>query len=77
MNSKDNEESGYNLDFDLLAILYKSRVSYHSRSGLVKIKGSHVRPIYLGHFYQLKIGLDYGEEVHQSRVLVEWIEECD
>ena len=36
MNSKNNEESGYNLDLDLLAISYESHVSYPTRSGSLK-----------------------------------------
>ena len=35
MSSKDLDESGYNLDLDLLTISYYSYVSYHRRSRLV------------------------------------------
>ena len=36
MNSKHYEESGYNLNLDLLTILYESRASNSKRSGIVK-----------------------------------------
>ena len=39
-------KNDYDLNLDLLTILYSSHVSYPSRSGLVE-KTNHLRPIYL------------------------------
>ena len=46
MSSKNHEDSGYNLDFNLLTILYLSRIPYPRSGGLVG-KSNHLRPIYL------------------------------
>ena len=46
MSSKNYEESGYDLDLDLVIISYQLCVSCPGRNGIVG-KGDHVRPIYL------------------------------
>ena len=45
MSSKKNDESGYDLDLDLLTISYYSHVSYPKRSGLLG-KNNHLRHMY-------------------------------
>ena len=43
MSCENIDENGCGLDLDLLTISYQSRVSYATRSGLVKTS-NHVRP---------------------------------
>ena len=56
MSSRNDEESGYGLNLDLLTPSYESHVSYHlRRSGLVG-KSNHLRPIHLKlYLVQVKI----------------------
>lgn len=46
MSSENYEERGDGLKFDLLIMVYSSRVSYCRRDGLVK-RSNHLRPICL------------------------------
>ena len=47
MSSENHEESGYDLDMNLLTMLTKHVFLYHMRSGLVGKKENHLRPICL------------------------------
>ena len=57
------EEIGYDLDLDLLIILYSLRVSYPRRGGLAG-KNNHLRPIYLS------ILISALDNVHHMKALI-------